>query len=1729
MMIKTRKRRTLASKTMSGVLAATMVVGMMPTFSGNVDNVNAAANDPYAVSVGRMVYASSSVGNSDPAYAVDGSTSTRWESAWDNATEWMYVDLGKVTQITGVNLYWEGAFAKAYNIQVSNDENNWSQVYSTTTGNGGNQQLNINTQARYVRINMTQKQLPAYGYSLYEFEVMGLDGITKRPVDYGTNIAQGKNVSASSLRDIWWMYDDNGVIDQSTVLAQNAIDGKDNTHWTSGQEDKQWITVDLGRNYTIGRVVLDWESDAGKIYDIQVSTDGNNFTTLYRQTRGHAFETADIPLYATARYVRMYGYTRVESGSGFSLKEFKVYEYKNGDARPTYSIPALPQSHMKYYKKGNLISNDMYLEQAKLPVYIDGNLSAPIDSNDWWQSSLINKFGNPMSTLPFKTKFSTKGLSVTTTTEGWLPTMGPTDVNVSVVTENEVDFSIMPENLDTATACDKVVAYSDYAVTLGLYDDTHQAMKATFVKGSPYIFTEYGDTRTVYLSAPALAEIYNGAGNTILTNNLDAVTADHIGIKIVDSDNKNRTKTSETNYCLTVPEGTVFKKIGNYIKITFPGANGYMSIATMTNKNQIGTFFAHGYAFPTDTNVTYDYDENQSVVKSYYTVTTNLKRGGFSNETIQCMLPHQWKHSTDDNGSFATFTSVRGDMKAVVKNQFQTSATFAGLLPTFATPSNNDFDSQALLAYLSQLDDATKNLNPAGDAYWEGKNLHPLGMGVLMADQIGETELRDAFLKRIKKILVNWFTYDGPDDVSYFIYNENWGTLFYKNSEFGANAAICDHHFTYGYFMFAATVLATYDQEFYNDYKDMIELLIRDYANPSDTDNEYCRFRAYDLYEGHSWAGGYADNDSGNNQESASESLFSWVSMYLWGVLTQNDAYRDAGVFGFSNEMEAVEQYWFDYDKDNWINDWPYEVVGQVYGSINFYGTFFGGQPLYVYGIQWLPISEYLTYYGMNQSRCAEIYAGLERDTDVAMAKAETVARNEGKSQAEIDKMIREYPHQDTGWQHITWPFLSQTNPDRALNLFNTHASEVQRTDTANTYWFINAMKELGVKTTDIVATGDCSAAVYNKNGKYTAVVWNPTNETKVVNFKSNGNYVGKATVGAKALVSFEVFKNRNFDIVQAQTPVISVPTGTYDDTKYVEISSGAGTTIYYTTDGTRPTRNSKVYTGVFAVSTTATVKAIAVKDGNIDSPMASSTITVNGTAVSGNVNLAQGKNAVASSAENASVGADKAFDNDKSTRWSSGFNDNESIYVDLGSNKTINKVVLDWEASYASAYKIQVSSNANNWQTVYETSNGKGGKEEIVFDAITCRYVRMQGVKRALAYGYSLWEMGVYEAAKVSNVAFSLPSGAYQGNQTININCATKGVEIRYTTDGSTPNANSKLYIPGIKINQTTTIKAIAYRKGMIESGVVTATYTINGGSELPTEPPTETPTQPGTNPGDGVNIAQGKQVIASGAENDAMAAANAVDGNDGTRWSSNFADNAWITVDLGATYSVNKVAIKWEAAYGKNYRIQTSTNGTNFTTVKTVNGSDGGDDEITFDATNARYVRMQGVERALPYGYSIWEMKVYAGGSQTGGSGEPETTTQANNGNYRKLAVSNATASGVENEAMAASNAVDGNTGTRWSSNFADNAWITFDLGATYSVDKLVLNWEGAYGESYDIYVSTDGNNFTKVKSLTGMKGGVDTVTFNATNARYVKLQGVHRGLPYGYSLWEAEVWGR
>jgi hypothetical protein len=126
---------------------------------------------------------------------------------------------------------------------------------------------------------------------------------------------------------------------------------------------------------------------------------------------------------------------------------------------------------------------------------------------------------------------------------------------------------------------------------------------------------------------------------------------------------------------------------------------------------------------------------------------------------------------------------------------------------------------------------------------------------------------------------------------------------------------------------------------------------------------------------------------------------------------------------------------------------------------------------------------------------------------------------------------------------------------------------------------------------------------------------------------------------------------------------------------------------------------------------------------------------------------------------------------------------------------------------------------------------------------------------------------------------------------------------------------------------------------------------------------------------------LSQGKAATASSTESSSYPAGAAVDGNlTSTRWASKEgADPQWLRVDLGATASISHVKLTWEAAYGKAYSVQTSADGTTWTTIYSTTTGNGGTDDLTGLAGTGRYVRMNGVTRGTSYGYSLYEMQVY------------------------------------------------------------------------------------------------------------------------------------------------------
>ncbi|WP_438870621.1 discoidin domain-containing protein [Paractinoplanes bogorensis] len=139
---------------------------------------------------------------------------------------------------------------------------------------------------------------------------------------------------------------------------------------------------------------------------------------------------------------------------------------------------------------------------------------------------------------------------------------------------------------------------------------------------------------------------------------------------------------------------------------------------------------------------------------------------------------------------------------------------------------------------------------------------------------------------------------------------------------------------------------------------------------------------------------------------------------------------------------------------------------------------------------------------------------------------------------------------------------------------------------------------------------------------------------------------------------------------------------------------------------------------------------------------------------------------------------------------------------------------------------------------------------------------------------------------------------------------------------------------------------------------------------------------------------LSQGKPTTASSNETADTVAANATDGNPGTRWSSQFSDPQWLRVDLGQTSTITSVVLQWEAAYGTGYQIQTSADGNAWTSIYTKTGGTGGTETLTVNGSG-RYVRMYGTTRNGGYGYSLWEFKVYGSTGTTTPPTTPPPTT--------------------------------------------------------------------------------------------------------------------------------------
>jgi len=213
----------------------------------------------------------------------------------------------------------------------------------------------------------------------------------------------------------------------------------------------------------------------------------------------------------------------------------------------------------------------------------------------------------------------------------------------------------------------------------------------------------------------------------------------------------------------------------------------------------------------------------------------------------------------------------------------------------------------------------------------------------------------------MKKYLEAWFDTSPPLNYT-LIYDQVWGGIlsyesWYQDGRDYGNGKYNDHHFHYGYFIYAAAVILKYDPTYY--LKDAIMHLIRDIANPNGNDTFFPVTRHKDWFEGHSWAQGLDKVPDSKNQESTSESVNAYYAIMLFGMAIHNQEIENLGRLLLAMEIRSTKVYWHIPSSSDIYPDLfsKNKMVGVLWSTKVDYATFFGPALEFIHCIQMIPFT----------------------------------------------------------------------------------------------------------------------------------------------------------------------------------------------------------------------------------------------------------------------------------------------------------------------------------------------------------------------------------------------------------------------------------------------------------------------------------------------------------------------------------------------------------------------------------------------------------------------------------------------------------------------------------------------------------------------------------------------------------------------------------------------------
>ena len=674
---------------------------------------------------------------------------------------------------------------------------------------------------------------------------------------------------------------------------------------------------------------------------------------------------------------------------------------------------------------------------------LSGNaIGKPVPTNDWWSKLIKENHADNLFNYPMTMSTTNTGLIVTYIPWGVIGDSAPIEVGLQGL------------STDKTTVSD----YTDWTVTMNWKDNDNE-LKVTSGIGMPFLYYEK--------DADDVVEIKVNSGNATVTNE----------ILIVEN-------ASGQDFVFYAPAGSTWSTSGSTYTSTLNGKT-YWSMAMLPQNTSNVSGVAqdlkkYAYVFPTNTTTSWAYNENNSKVTTTFAVTTDVKEGSNSNMLLG-LLPHQWYNTSSSSPvpSAYTYGSVRGELKMLEGNSFTVENTFKGILPTIPYLANysDSFSPAALDAKITNLEN--DGLASWTDSYNEGQMMNRLVQSARIADQTGNTAARDKMIATIKERLEDWLSYQSGEKAFLFYYNNAWSAMIGYPAGHGQDSNLNDHHFHWGYFIHAASFMEQFEPGWATKWGDMINILIRDAASLDRNDTKFPFLRNFSPYAGHSWANGFASFPGGNDQESTSESMQFASSLIHWGTITENNDIRDLGIYIYTTEQTAVEEYWFDVYDRNFRPNQQYSLVSRLWGNSTDNGTFWTSDIAASYGIEMYPIHGGSFYLGHNQEYSKKLWNEITTNTGV-LSKEDN----------------------DNLWHDTYWKYLSMTNPQEAVDLYNAYPERNLKFGISDvqTYHWLHGVNALGILDASITANYPI-AAVFKQNGETTYVAHNYGNTEIIVSF----------------------------------------------------------------------------------------------------------------------------------------------------------------------------------------------------------------------------------------------------------------------------------------------------------------------------------------------------------------------------------------------------------------------------------------------------------------------------------------------------------------------------------------------------------------------------------------------------------------------------------------------------